>query len=222
MNRITLRHCKESPCKRGTTNRSEMKRSAIVSFLVAVFGFGILVPWWKGIDFLDAPILLASTVVSLVFVSPMVAASFTREHVNGQILRVVGFAWLIAFLILVNGIATVNLQHWLGQVLLPPTAILLGGLLLNLTAGCFLGLITAEAALRTGKPGSGVRNVRIGFFVMLAVLVFLARYASPVLRSRFDEMMTTEGLRRIVLWLCGGLTLLSVILWKRVQTLSRR
>lgn len=222
MDRITLRRCKETPGKRGTTNRLAMKRSAVVSFWVAVFGFGILVPWWKGLDFLDAPILLASSAVSLVFVAPMVASSFKREHAGDQILRVVRFAWLIALLILVNGIATVNMRHWLGQLLLPPAGILIGGLLLNLAGGFFLGLVTAEAALRTGKPASGVRNIRIGFFLMLAALVFLARYAPPTLLSRFDEMMTNEGLLRIVFSLCGGLALLSALLWKRVQTLSRR
>lgn len=222
MDRITLRGCRETPCKRGTTNRLAMKRSSVFAFLVAVFGFGILVPWWKGLDFLDATILLASTAVSLVFVAPMIASSFKREHVGGQILRVVGFAWLVALLILVNGIATVNVRHWLGQLLLPPAGIVIGGLLLNLAGGFFLGLVTAEAGLRTGKPASGVRNIRIGFFLMLAVLVFLSRYAPPALRSRFDEMMTTEGLLRIVFSLCGGLALISALLWKRVQTLSRR
>jgi hypothetical protein len=222
MDRITLRHYKETPGKCGITNRLTVKRSAVVSFLVAVLGFGILVPWWKGLDFLDATILLASAMVSLVFVAPKVASSFKPKHVGGQILSVVGFAWLVALLILVNGIATVNMRHWLGQLLLPPAGILIGGLLLNLAGGFFLGLVTAEAALRTGKPASGVRNIRIGFFLMLAVLVFLARYASPALRSRFDEMMTTEGLLRIVFSLSGGLALLSALLWKRVQTLSRR
>lgn len=199
-----------------------MKRSAVFSFLAAVFGFGVLVPWWKGMDFLDAPILLASCSASLVFVAPMIASSFEREHVGGQILRMAGFAWLVAMLILVNGIATVNIRHWLGQLLLPPAGILIGGLLLNLAGGFFLGLVTAEAALRTGKPASGVRNIRIGFFLMLAVLVLLARYAPLALRSRVDEMMTTKGLLQIIYSLCGGLALLSALLWKRVQTLSRR
>ena len=222
MDRITLRHGKETPGKRGTTNRIPMKRSAVLFFLVAVFGFGILVPWWKGLDFLDATILLASSAVSLVFVAPMIALTFKREHVGGQILRVAGFAWLAALLILVNGIATVNIRHWLGQVLLPPGGILIGCLLLNLVGGLFLGLVTAEAALRTGKPASGVRNIRIGFFLMLAILVFLARYAPPALRSRFDEMMTSDGLLRVVFSLCGGLALLSALLWKRVKVLSRQ
>jgi hypothetical protein len=199
-----------------------MKRSIIISFLAAVLGFGILVPWWKGFEFLDAAILLASTAVSLVFVAPMVASSFDRQHVGSQILRVVAFAWVIALLILVNGIATVNIRHWMGQLLLPPASILFAALLLNLTAGFFIGLVTAESALRTGKPESGVRNVRIAFFLALASLVFVARFASPALRSRFDETMSAAGLLRIVLSLSGGMAVLSALLWKRVQALARR
>jgi hypothetical protein len=199
-----------------------MKRSTIVSFLVAVFGFGILVPWWKGLDFLDASILLASTAVSLVFVAPMVASSFEPQHAGRQVLRAAAFAWVIALLILVNGIATVNIRHWLGQLVLPPAGILFGSLLLNLTGGLFLGLVTAESVLRTGKPDLAVRNVRIGFFLILALLVFLARFASPALRSRFDEMMTADGLLRIVLSLSGGMAVLSALLWKRVRALSQK
>ena len=199
-----------------------MKRSTVVSFVVAVFGFGILVPWWKGFEFLDATIILACTSVSLVFVAPAVASSFEREHVGRQILRAAGFAWLIAALILINGIATVNIRNWLGQMLLPPAGIAFGGLLLNLIGGIFLGLVTLEAALRTGKPKSGVQNVRVGFFLILATLVFLARFAPPSLRSQFDEMMTSEGLLRILLSVSTALAVLSALLWKRVEALSRR
>ncbi|MEP6536785.1 MAG: hypothetical protein ABJF23_15760 [Bryobacteraceae bacterium] len=199
-----------------------MKRSAVISFVVAVLGFGILVPWWKGLDFLDAPILIASACASLVFIGPMTAKSFHREHAGGQVIRVAGFAWLIALLILVNGIATVNIAHWLGQVLMPSAGVLFGGLVLNLTGGLFLALVTMEAGLRTGRPASGVRNIRIGLFALFAILVFLARYAPPAVRSRVDEMMTTEGLLRIVFFLCCGLALLSALLWKRVQMLSQR
>jgi len=199
-----------------------MKRSALFSFLVAVVGFGILVPWWKGLDFLDTPVLLASAAASLVFVAPMLAGSFHREHAGGQIVRVVGFAWMIAVFILVSGIATVNIGNWLGQLLVPPAGVLFAGLLLNLVGGLFLALVTMEAGLRTGKPAAGVRNSRIGFFTIFAALVFLSRYAPPAMRSRVDEMMTTEGLTRMVFSLCGVLALLSLLLWKRVQILSQR
>jgi hypothetical protein len=199
-----------------------MKRSTVVSFVVAVFGFGILVPWWKGFEFLDATIILACTCVSLVFIAPAIASSFKREHVGRQILRAAGFAWLVAALILINGIATVNIRNWLGQVLLPSAGITLGGLLLNLTGGIFLGLVTAESALRTNKPTSGVATVRAGFFLILMILVFLARFAPPSLRSQFDEMMTSDGLLRILLVVSGILAVLSGLLWKRVEALSRR
>src|SRR4051795_212385 len=167
-----------------------MKRSTVVSFLVAVVAFGILVPWWKGFEFLDTTIILASTAVSLVFVAPMLASGFQPQHAGGQIVRVVGFAWITALLILVNGIATVNIRNWLGQLLMPPASLLFAALLLNLTGSFFLALVTAEISLRTRNPAAAVRNVRIGFFALLAGLIFLARFASPALRSRFDETLT--------------------------------
>jgi hypothetical protein len=199
-----------------------MRRSTVVSFLVAVFGFGILVPWWKGIEFLDSTVILASAAASLVFVAPMIASSFEKEHIGRQVLGAVGFAWVVALLILANGIATVNLQHWLGKVVMPPAKILIASLLLNVCAGLFVALLTLEAALRTGKPSIGVRNVRIGFFLLLAVLIYMLRFAPPELSSSFDRMLTTEGLTRAVLMLSGVLALASSLLWVRVKSLSRQ
>jgi hypothetical protein len=199
-----------------------MRRSTVVSFLVAVFGFGILVPWWKGIEFLDSTVILASAAASLVFVAPMIASSFEKEHIGRQVLGAVGFTWVVALLILTNGIATVNLQHWLGKVVMPPAKILVASLLLNLCGALFVALLTLEAALRTGKPAIGVRNIRIGFFLLLAVLVYMLRFASPELSSSFDGMLTTEGLTRAMLMLSGVLALASGLLWVRVKSLSRR
>jgi hypothetical protein len=198
-----------------------MRRSTVVSFLVAVVGFGILVPWWKGIEFLDSTVILASAAASLVFVAPMIASSFQREHIGRQVLSAVGFAWVVALLILTNGIATVNLQHWLGSVVMPPAKILAASLLLNLCGALFIALVTMEAALRTGKPAIGVRNVRIGFFLLLAVLVYVLRFAPPELSSRFDGMLTTQGLTRAVFVLSGVFAVASGLLWVRVKSLSR-
>ncbi len=199
-----------------------MKRSTVFSFLVAVIGFGILVPWWKGIDFLDTSIILASSSASLVFAAPMIASSFSEEHVSHQIFRVVGFVWVMAFLILVNGIATVNIRHWRGHLLLPPWSILGSALLLNFCGAIFLAVLTAAVALRTRKPAVGVRTARIGFFALLGILVFLARYSPGNVRSRFNEMMTAEGTTRIVLMASAALAGLSALLWTRIARRAPR
>jgi hypothetical protein len=199
-----------------------MKRSTIVSFLIAVIGFGIVVPWWKGIEFLDSTVILASAAASLVFVAPMIASSFDKHNIGRQVTGAVGFAWVVALLILANGIATVNLQHWLGKVVMPPVKILAVSLLLNLCGAFFIAFVTLEAALRTGKPAIGVRNVRIGFFLLLSVLVYMIRFASPELSASFDGMMTSEGLTRAVLVLSGVLAVASGLLWMRVKSLSQQ
>jgi hypothetical protein len=199
-----------------------MRRSTVVSFLIAVIGFGIVVPWWKGIEFLDSTVILASAAASLVFVAPMIASSFEKEHIGRQVIGAVGFAWVVALLILANGIATVNLQHWLGKVVMPPVKILAVSLLLNLCGALFVAFVTLEAALRTGKPAIGVRNVRIGFFLLLAILVYMMRFASPEFSAKFDGVMTTEGLTRAVLVLSGVLAVASGLLWMRVKSLSLR
>src|SRR3954447_15747794 len=136
-----------------------MQRTTVVSFLIAVVGFGILVPWWKGFEFLDPTVFLASVAVSLVFVAPMTAASFSKQHAGGQISRAAGFAWMMALLIVVSGIVTVNARNWLGQLLMPSIGLLVAALAFNGVCAIFLAVVTMEGALRTGNPSAGIQYV---------------------------------------------------------------
>ena len=143
-----------------------MTRSALISFLLVLVIFGFFVPYWKGLEFFDAFLLLVSCSVPLVFIAPSMAAAFRPEGVRDQVVRTVAYSWVLALLILVNGIATINVRHWFGSVLLPPTGLLIGALAMNLGVGVFLAIETALLS-RKRNPKWAVQRVRLGFFAIL-------------------------------------------------------
>jgi hypothetical protein len=190
-----------------------MRRSNIIAFLFTVASFGILVPWWKGLEFLDAVMILVSCCISLVFVAPMAADGFTGRNIRSEVVMPVTYAFVLAFLILANGLATVNIAHWFGHVLLPSVSIMIGGLVLNLVAGYFLALATVAIIRRGASPEKAKKVLRTAFFGLLLIAVFVFRF-SP---EWIGEQLTDEGLRRIIWSLVVLLTILDVLLWRIVQ-----
>ena len=192
-----------------------MNRSSVVSLLLTVAAFGILVPWWKGLDYFDPLLLVASALVSLVFVTPMMTDNLSARSVGSQTIRVVTYVWVIAILVLAHGIATVNFMHWFGHLILPPGTILATSALLNLVAAIFLATLTAWITLRW-NAGAAKRTVRIVFFVLLFTFLYLFRFASVQVRSRFDEQLTRDGLTRLLVTTSGILLVLTALLWRPV------
>lgn len=188
----------------------------VLSFILSVLAFGVLVPWWKGFDFFDPLNVLACMSVSLVFVAPIVADTSFSGPERSRIVGAVLFAWLIAAMVIVNGIVVVNATNWFGHVLIPSAAILLGALALNFLGGTFIAITTVLISGRFGAHTAKLA-LRLGFFLLLGVFVYLMRFASEDVRSGFNRQLTTDGLKRILLWLCGGLVLADLVLFWRVR-----
>ncbi len=190
-----------------------MTRSALISFLFVLFIFGFCVPYWKGLEFFDAFLLLVSCSVPLVFIAPSMAAAFSSEGIRDQVVRAVAYSWILALLILVNGIATINVRHWFGSVLMPPAGLLLGALAMNLGVGVFLATETALLSRRR-NPKSAVQRVRLGFFAILIVAVSFLRFAPASWQTSVAEHLTTEGVTAILLGVGVFFAALSALIWK--------
>jgi len=193
-----------------------MRRSTVISFIISVLAFGVLVPWWKGFDFFDPLNVLACMSVSLVFVAPVVADTAEGESDRARMVRAVTFAWVIAVMVILNGIVIVNVTNWFGHVLTPSVAILTGGLLFNFLGGTFIATQTVLITRRFGAHTAKLA-LRLGFFVLLGAFVYLMRFASEDVRTSFNRQLTTEGLKKILLWICGALLLADIVLVWRVR-----
>jgi hypothetical protein len=192
------------------------QRSAIVQILFLIVGLGILVPWWKGLDFLDAMILLAYAVIPLLLVSPPAAKAAGIPDPRHQLRRAIGVAWGLGLAIMLQGLLTVHLKIGFVSLVLPAMDLLFGVQLLSFSGTLFFGVLTATVARTTGNPEWTVTMVRVFYLGILLALAGWSRYASSELRDRMDAYFTEPNIVRIVLILSVILLSGGMILWRRL------
>src|SRR5438067_879658 len=128
-----------------------MAKQALI-ILTVVFVFGVLVPLYRGMMFLDSLTMVVYACMSLLFVAPTAAEAFGRpaSRPSTEILprtgMILAYGWGTSVLMLAAGILTVNLAYWQGRMLTPPVAMLASALLLGLTASLVTIAATALIA----------------------------------------------------------------------------
>jgi hypothetical protein len=194
--------------------RTRMMKQFILVLAVLVT-FGVLLPWYKGFDFLDPVMIVAYCCLGLLFVAPASAEAFaTTQPISGpaDALRrmgaVLAYGWGVTVLILITGIATVNVTHWHGSILSPPATLLMASLLFSLTACvAVIGLCALLARRLSAASVKGM--IRLIFLVVLVLLAFGKRFLGEQSQNAIDSRMTTEGITHYAfiasaLCACGG------------------
>jgi hypothetical protein len=183
-----------------------MPTSAILPLFAAVVSFGVLVPVWKGLDFLDPAMVLFYGLLSMVLAGPLTPPqSSRRATLNGAFM-----AGAISIMITIQALLTVNLRAGFRRLLLPPAAILVWSFALSILAALFLAFLIT---LASSGSSSGQHYIRFGFLLSLLALVAFARFAPAEIRSYVEENMTEEGLARIGAFLSLGLLVADTLLW---------
>ena len=178
------------------------KQALLILGIVVIFGIGV--PWYKGLDFLDPVVIAAYTLLSVFFVAPASAEAFAGAEPTppSEILRrsgtLLAYGWGIAVLVLVAGLASVNFKMWHGHPLLPETSFLIAVLLLSLTLSALVIAVSAVLARRmTARTIKGV--LRVTFIIVLIVVGFGNRLLSDQTRYRIGDHLTNEGIRSFAL-----------------------
>jgi hypothetical protein len=143
--------------------------------LVAIFG--VLLPQRKGVDFLNPVIISAYACMGVIFAAPAAAVAFAKgrpqsmKEAFARIAQAVGYGEGLALILLLAGVATVNLSRP-GRLRLPELDTLGGSALLGLTGSIALALLAAWMTLRFSAAAArtGMRAV-----LLLLLLAFLFR-----------------------------------------------
>lgn len=188
-----------------------------LSLAVLLLGFGVLVPWTKGLSFLEPLMLLAYALLPPVLAGPiamdLVLASSPRSSSSWRaISRAAGLTWLLGAGLLVLGVITVNLRMRFPELLLPdwPTTALLLAISLAVTlAAAALGV---SLLFLTTRPARAKAAWRALFFLILLAFGAATWYGPPDLRDRFSLALLPSSLRRWALWVCGGALVLTGLL----------
>jgi hypothetical protein len=157
-----------------------MSTRQLLVILAIVGAFGVLVPLYKGYEFLDRRLIVAYACLSAVIVAPIVTDRFAGESADDplpRLLRAWLFSWAFAAVLLAIALFTMNVSTWRGSVVLPRTSFLIA-------AEC-LGLTVSAAVAGTGAllmRRFSADNVKAGFralFLLVVVALFLSdRYGA--------------------------------------------
>jgi hypothetical protein len=158
-------------------------------YLLLLAAFGVLVPWQKGLEFLDPVILIAYACLGGVFAGPAAVQMFAdvpRSAGTAVERVVVATAWgeVIVLILVGTGLATVRLTH--PGIFPLDVQTLFGGVALG--AALSLALSAMAAWLRLAQSPGIARSALRG--------VYLALLIAFLLRSRWlpDVVWTATGL----------------------------
>ncbi len=162
--------------------------------------FGVLVPWMRGVAFLNPVLLLAYASIGLLFCAPASAEAFAsapgtlgRSEVLRRAGVILAYGWGISMLILLSGLITVNLVDWKERFFLPSWKLLLAIALFGLTA-CLV--VISVSALLSGAWGAKMTKtvLRLGFLAILLLIAFGSRFVSDNWQIRLELQMNTPGI----------------------------
>jgi hypothetical protein len=151
--------------------------------LVAVFG--VLLPWWYGLQFLDPVTLAAYTCLGVLFAAPAAAQAFVRPErpswmeAMARVAAAVAYGECMAVAFLSAGLVTVYATHWHGLMLAPDVVTLATAGALGLTGSLALA---AGAAWITLRFSAGVARgaLRVVFLSLLFLFFFRSRWLPDV------------------------------------------
>jgi len=177
-----------------------MKPSQIITVVVIVAAFGVLVPMFKGLDFLDLRIIVAYALLSAVIAAASVADAFSSSGGGGafgRMLRVWLYSWGIALLMLVVAFLTLRVKT--GYLPLPRTKFLLACEAISATSAL---AVVALGALLTRKfsPKTAKTVFRTLFLVTILGLVVADRYGveTPTTDAATGWLFVASGVCLVV------------------------
>ncbi len=145
--------------------------------LVAVFG--ILIPWWKGVDFFDPVITAAYACMGIIFAAPAAAQAFSADRPQSmkEALRRMGRAVLygegLAAIFLVVGVLTVSLTHG-PRLMLPELDVLGETAVLGLAGSVAVAALAGWVTLRFSATAARMM-MRLIFLSLLLAFFYSAR-----------------------------------------------
>jgi hypothetical protein len=145
--------------------------------LVAVFG--ILIPWWKGVDFFDPVITAAYACMGMIFAAPAAAQAFAANRPQSmkeaflKAGRAVLYGESLALTFIVVGTATVSLTHG-PRLMLPEIDVLGVTALLGLAGSCAVAGLAGWVTLRFSATAARMM-MRLIFLGLLIAFFYSAR-----------------------------------------------
>jgi ABC-2 type transport system permease protein len=194
-------------------------RSILLSLLPSVLIFGILLPAQVGRVWVDSPLsMILWGWLAMLPVTAIIADAFAGERERhtletllasplseqaillGKVAAAVGYAWLLALIMLLVALITVNVVDG-GGLLLYPIKVAIGGSILGLLTATLSASIGVLVSLRAATVKQAAQQL---VFASIAV-TWLPLFGLSLLPMQLQESLTLSaknGKATIFLWAC--------------------
>lgn len=195
------------------------RAQALLSLLTPVF-LAIYLPWDAGVDWVQSGLsILPSVVVPLILVGITIPDSFAGERERhtlptllasrlpdrailfSKVATSIVFAWGVTLMVLVLGLATVNVVHWDGHVLFYRPIVILADLALSF----LVAALTAGAGVLFSLRSSTVQEAQqtlmavLLFPPMILQFVLFAILGSASGKARLKEVLGVLSFEQVIL-----------------------
>jgi len=166
-----------------------------VNLTLLAAGLGGVAPWLLGFEYLDPIVLVGVSLSSVVLVAAVVGIAGSDAHpstVSDRVLAIAVSGTVYALIVILCGLAVVNVKNWHGMILLPATVNLATLPLLPAGLSAYLGAEGIRMALRGYRP----REIGARFrwsALLLAMAWYLRSSWMPAAVAEVIDSQLTSG-----------------------------
>lgn len=168
--------------EQGRGPRARFGIAGILTHAALIAVFGVFLPWWKGIEFINPVINSAYACLGILFAAPAAAQAFEQRprsmrEALAHIGRAVLYGESMALAMLLLGFLTVYASH--GFLFPPDLETLAQAIALGIAASLALAAIAAWFTLRLSRGGAR-GAMRIVFLLLLLLFFFRSGWLPDV------------------------------------------
>jgi heme/copper-type cytochrome/quinol oxidase subunit 3 len=175
------------------------KRGVLLNILAVLFvSWGL--PWFLGVQFLRAMVLIPLASLSVFLVGDSVVDSFGGTFSGAGFAATVSacvfVGWSCGLAIVTGGIAALNAMLWTGAPMLPPAVILIDAAVVSLASS----VLVAGAALTVCRKFNSANSARLVLKLVMLTVVLGLLYGCNKAQAEGLLIPTTERITRLSLF----------------------
>jgi hypothetical protein len=175
------------------------KRGVLVNLLAVAFVCWGL-PWFLGVQFLRAMVLIPLASLSVFLVADSVVDSFAASPSDAGFAATIGacvlVGWSCGLAIVLGGIAALNAMIRTGAALLPPAMVLIDAAVFSLASS----VLVAGAALTVCRKLASANSARLALKLLMLTVVLGLLYGCNKAQAEGLLIPTTERITRLSLF----------------------
>ncbi len=175
------------------------KRGVLLNILAVAF-VSCGLPWFLGVQFLRAMVLIPLASLSVFLVGDSVEDSFTTARPHAGFAVSIGacvlVGWSCGLVIVLGGIVALNAMNWTGEPMVPPAIVLIDAAVFSLASS----ILVAGSALTVCRRVASPNSARLVLKLLMLTVVLGLLYGCNKAQAEGLLIPTTERITRLSLF----------------------